>query len=73
MKNALKSIAMITGGVFAGLTIAHFVNSTERGREFFEDVNEFAAEFVDAVKQGYEARTEAIYAAIESGQGRAGQ
>jgi hypothetical protein len=66
MRNVVRSVALVTAGVAGGFALAHLVNSTESGRAFFGRVNEFTAEFADAVKQGYEARTEAIYAAIEA-------
>lgn len=66
MRNVVRSVALVVGGVAAGFALAHFINSTPRGRAAFAKVNEFTADFAEAVKQGYEARTEAIYAAIEA-------
>ena len=65
MRNALRTAGLLAGGIAAGFAIAHLVNSTERGRAFFAAVNERADEVTAAVKQGYRARTEAIYATIE--------
>jgi hypothetical protein len=66
MRNVVRSVALVVGGVAAGFALAHFMNSTPRGRAAFAAVNEFTADFTEAVKQGYEARTEAIYATIEA-------
>lgn len=66
MRNFIRSVALVGGGIVAGFTIAHFVNSTEKGREFFGQVNERLDDVKAAVEQGYRARTEAIYAALEA-------
>ncbi|MDJ1371053.1 hypothetical protein [Gulosibacter molinativorax] len=68
MRNFLRSAALVGGGIVAGFTLAHFVNSTEKGREFFGQVNARIDDVKEAVQQGYRARTEAIYAAIEKNQ-----
>lgn len=64
MQHVIKSISLVAGGIVAGFALAHFANRTERGREVFAQINSFVDDFTDAVAQGYEARTEAIYAAI---------
>lgn len=66
MRHVLRTVAIAAAGVAGGFVLAHLVKSTEPGRAFFGRVNEFTTNFADAVKQGYEARTEAIYAAIEA-------
>lgn len=65
MQQVVKSLALVTGGIIAGFALAHFANRTERGRELFDQINEFVEDVREAVAQGYEARTEAIYAALE--------
>ncbi|NLT25632.1 MAG: hypothetical protein GXX90_03070 [Microbacteriaceae bacterium] len=65
MRNVLRTTGLVVGGIAAGFAIAHFVNSTPRGREFFAAVNARIDEVTAAVQQGYRARTEAIYATIE--------
>ena len=65
MRSFLRNTALVAGGIAIGFVAAHLVNSTERGRAFFASVNEFVDEFTGAVKDGYRARTEAIYAAID--------
>lgn len=67
MRNALRTTGLLVGGIAAGFALAHLVNSTERGREFFAAVNSRIDEVRAAVAQGYRARTEAIYATIERG------
>ena len=65
MGSFFRSVALITAGVAAGFAAAHFINSTEKGRAAFADINARLDEVTAAVKQGYNARTEAIYSAIE--------
>lgn len=64
----LRSLSLVAVGVVGGFVAAHFVNQTPRGHALFERINDFGTEFAKAVREGYRARTEAIYAAIESGQ-----
>ncbi|SJM53967.1 hypothetical protein [Gulosibacter sp. 10] len=66
MRTFLRSAALVAGGVAAGFAVAHFVNSTPRGRAFFESVNTRVDEVKAAIGEGYRARTEAIYAAIDA-------
>lgn len=66
MRNFIRSAALVGGGIVAGFTLAHFINSTEKGREFFGQVNERLDEVKGAVQQGYRARTDAIYAALDA-------
>ncbi len=65
MRPFLRNTALVASGITIGFVAAHLVNSTERGRAFFASVNEFVDGFTGAVKDGYRARTEAIYAAID--------
>ncbi|RRJ87298.1 hypothetical protein EG850_05695 [Gulosibacter macacae] len=65
MSSFLRTTGLVLGGIAAGFALAHLVNSTERGRAFFASVNERTDEVVGAIKQGYQARTEAIYAALD--------
>lgn len=64
MRSFLRNSGLLAGGVALGFVAAHIVNSTERGRAFFASVNDFVDDFTGAVREGYNARTEALYAAI---------
>ena len=52
MKNSLWLVV----GVGAGFLLAHRVNSTPRGRAFFEALDESTRRFGDAVAEGYRSR-----------------
>jgi len=52
MKNSLWLVV----GVGAGFLLAHRVNSTPRGRAFFEAVDESTRRFGFAVAEGYRSR-----------------
>ena len=69
MRSFFRSTALIAAGVAAGFAAAHFINSTPRGRAAFADLNERIGEVRAAIEQGYRARTEAIYAAIDDNRG----
>lgn len=69
MRHFIRTAALVGSGIVAGFALAHLVNSTPKGREFFAQVNERVDEVASAVRQGYRARTEAIYAAIEAERG----
>ena len=64
MKNALLLIA----GVAIGFVAAHEVAKTERGRQFFDEVDGKAKEFGDAVVQGYKAREAELRTAVANAQ-----
>lgn len=66
MRNFIRTAALFGGGIVAGMTLAHCINSTEKGRAFFAEVNERIDGVREAVVQGYRARTEAIYAALDA-------
>ncbi|GGA57492.1 hypothetical protein GCM10011490_04090 [Pseudoclavibacter endophyticus] len=61
----MKSALFLIGGVALGFAAAHIINSTERGRAVFGRVNERVDEFVGAVKDGYNARTDELLDAID--------
>ncbi|KAB1644063.1 Na+ dependent nucleoside transporter N-terminal domain-containing protein [Gulosibacter chungangensis] len=66
MRTFIRSAALIGGGIVAGFVLAHFINSTQKGQAFFAQVNDRIDEVKGAVQQGYRARTDAIYAALEA-------
>ena len=65
----MRTFALIAGGVALGTAVgfvaAHLVNSTERGRAFFASVNARLDHFTEAVRDGYDARTTELLAAID--------
>jgi hypothetical protein len=52
----MRKLVWLIVGVVLGFTLAHQVNSTARGRAFFEAVGERAQDFRDAVGEGYRIR-----------------
>ncbi|WP_353814211.1 hypothetical protein [Agromyces sp. SYSU T00266] len=59
----MKSILWFTVGVAAGFAVAHQVNRTAQGREFFEGLDAKARAFGRAVAEGYHAREAELRAA----------
>ena len=52
----MKNILLLVIGVGAGFAIAHQVNKTPAGKQFFENVETRAKEFGTALIDGYKAR-----------------
>ncbi|MDQ0892495.1 hypothetical protein [Agromyces ramosus] len=52
----MKSILWFTVGVAAGFVVAHQVNQTSQGRDFFSSVDAKARAFGNAIAEGYHAR-----------------
>ena len=52
----MKSILWFTVGVAAGFVVAHQVNQTTQGRDFFSGVDAKARAFGNAIAEGYHAR-----------------
>jgi hypothetical protein len=61
----VKSILWFAVGVATGFAVAHQVNRTAQGREFFAGLDAKARAFGRAVAEGYHAR-EAELRAVES-------
>jgi hypothetical protein len=59
----VKSILWFTVGVAAGFAVAHQVNRTAQGREFFAGLDAKARAFGRAVAEGYHAREAELRAA----------
>ena len=59
----MKSILWFTVGVAAGFAVAHQVNRTAQGREFFAGLDAMARAFGRAVAEGYHAREAELRAA----------
>jgi hypothetical protein len=52
----MKSILLLIIGIGAGFVIAHQVNKTEAGKQFFADVDRRARDVSGALIEGYKAR-----------------
>jgi hypothetical protein len=52
----VKSILWFTVGVAAGFVVAHRVNQTKQGRDFFSSVDAKARAFGNAIAEGYHER-----------------
>jgi hypothetical protein len=59
----VKSILWFTVGVAAGFAVAHQVDRTAQGREFFAGLDAKARAFGRAVAEGYHAREAELRAA----------
>lgn len=60
----MKNVLWLIVGVGIGFYAAHRVNQTPQGRAFFEDVDNKAREFGDAVIEGYKSREAELRAAV---------
>ncbi|MFF2369466.1 hypothetical protein [Agromyces sp. NPDC058110] len=61
----MKSILWFTAGIVAGFVVAHQVNQTSQGREFFSSVDAKAKAFGRAVADGYHEREAELKAAVD--------
>jgi len=52
----VKSLFLLAVGVVGGFAVAHQVNKTPRGRQFFGDLDGNVQSFRAAVVDGYKAR-----------------
>jgi hypothetical protein len=52
----VKKILWLIVGIGAGFVIAHQVSKTDRGRQFFDEVDSKAREFSAALVDGYRVR-----------------
>lgn len=55
-EQSVKSMLWFAVGVAAGFVVAHQVNQTKQGREFFSTIDAKAKAFGQAVADGYHAR-----------------
>jgi hypothetical protein len=62
----VKSILWFAVGVAAGFAVAHQVNRTAPGREFFAGLDAKAGAFGRAVAEGYHAREAELRAADQA-------
>ena len=52
----MKYLLVLAVGVVGGFTVAHLVNQTAAGREFFTGLDGHLKTFADAVGDGYRSR-----------------
>jgi len=52
----VKYLFVLAVGVVGGFTVAHLVNQTASGREFFTGLDSHLKTFADAVSDGYRSR-----------------
>lgn len=52
----MKSILWFAVGVTAGFVVAHQLNQTKQGREFFSSIDAKARAFGTAIAEGYHER-----------------
>jgi len=61
----MKSFLWLLVGVAIGFAVAHKVNETAKGREFFSSMDRKARDFGEAVSDGYRQREAEIRSAIQ--------
>lgn len=64
----MSKILLLILGLGAGFVIAHQVSKTERGKQFFDDVDSRAREFSAALIDGYRAREAELREALSDAQ-----
>lgn len=62
----MKSFLWLLAGVALGFVVAHQVNETPKGREFFSSIDKKARDFGEAVTDGYRQREAEIRSAIDA-------
>jgi hypothetical protein len=60
----MKSFLWLLVGVAIGFVVAHKVNETPQGRDFFSTIDQKARDFGDAVTDGYRQREAELRSAI---------
>jgi hypothetical protein len=61
----MKSFLWLVVGVAIGFVVAHKVNETPQGRQFFTSIDKKARDFGEAVSDGYRQREAEIRSAID--------
>jgi uncharacterized membrane-anchored protein YhcB (DUF1043 family) len=61
----MKSFLWLVVGVAIGFVVAHQVNETTKGREFFSSLDRKARDFTGAVSDGYRQREAELRSAID--------
>lgn len=60
----MKKIFWLITGIGVGFIVAHQLNKTRSGREFFRSIDTRTKEFSDAVSEGYHKREAELRRAI---------
>lgn len=60
----MKSFIWMVVGIAAGFVLAHEVNKTEQGNQFFSELDAKAREFGEAISEGYHQREAELRAAL---------
>ena len=61
----MKSFLWLVVGIAIGFAVAHKVNKTPQGKQFFSDIDKKARDFGSAVSDGYRKREAELRSAIE--------
>lgn len=62
----MKNLLLLVVGVAMGFVVAHKVNKSQRGREFFADVDARMREFTETVGEAYREREAELRETIDS-------
>lgn len=60
----MKNFVWLVVGVAAGFVVAHEVNKSQQGKQFFTDLDAKAREFGEAISDGYRQREAELHAAL---------
>ena len=62
----MKNVVWLIIGIAAGFAVAHQVNKTQEGKQFFSTIDSRAREFGEAVSEGYRRREAELRDAIDA-------
>lgn len=62
----MKNVLWLIVGIAAGFAVAHQVNKTQEGKQFFSTIDARAREFGEAVGEGYRRREAELREAIDA-------
>ncbi|MBG6214891.1 MAG: hypothetical protein LH475_14185 [Cryobacterium sp.] len=60
----MKNVIWLVIGVAAGFVVAHEVNKTQQGKQFFTELDTKAREFGEAISEGYRQREAELHTAL---------
>ncbi len=64
----MRGALLLVTGVIIGFAVAHEVSKTEKGKQFFAEIDDKAKQFGDAVVQGYKSREAELRRAVAEAQ-----